>query len=229
MRFKIIIVEPKYQINIGYIARVSMNFGISKLYFVKPRAKLTGSKAIMFSKHASHLLKNAKVYGSIEEATKECSLVIGTTGIWEKANRTFKRLVLLQDSAAKLKKLDEKAVIGVLIGRDDTGLSAEEVEGCDMVMYIGTSKKYPVLNISHALGLILYEFTKQDFVPLYKGISNRKVERKELEYLFKIFDSSLEKKRIRNKKAVSAVFRRMVRASQPSGTEVHALITALKK
>ena len=53
MRFKIIIVEPKYQINIGYIARVSMNFGIGKLYFVKPRAKLTGSKAIMFSKHAS--------------------------------------------------------------------------------------------------------------------------------------------------------------------------------
>jgi TrmH family RNA methyltransferase len=188
-----------------------------------------GSKAIMFSKHASHLLKNAKVYDSIEDATKECSLVIGTTGIWEKANRTFKRIALLQDSAAKLKKIDEKAVVGVLIGRDDTGLSAEEIERCDMVMYIGTSKKYPVLNISHALALILYEFTKQDFVPLYRDISNRKVEKKELEYLFRIFDSSIQKKRIRNKKAVSAVFRRMVRASQPSGTEVHALITALKK
>ena len=105
MRFKIIIVEPKYQINIGYIARVSMNFGIGKLHFVKPRAKLTGSKAIMFSKHASHLLKNAKVYNSIDEATKECSLVIGTTGIWEKANRTFKRIALLQDSASKLKNI----------------------------------------------------------------------------------------------------------------------------
>ena len=229
MHFKIIIVEPKYQINIGYIARVSMNFGIGKLYFVKPRAKLMGSKAIMFSKHASHLLQNAKVYNSIEEATRECSLVIGTTGIWEKANRTFKRIALLQDSAAKLKKIDERAVVGVLIGRDDTGLSAEEIEGCDMVMYIGTSKKYPVLNISHALALILYEFTKQDFIPLYRDISNRKVEKKELEYLFRIFDNSIQKKRIRNKKAVSAVFRRMVRASQPSGTEVHALITALKK
>ena len=64
---------------------------------------------------------------------------------------------------------------------------------------------------------------------MYKDISNRKVEKKELEYLFRIFDSSIQKKRIRNKKAVSAVFRRMVRASQPSGTEVHALITALKK
>ncbi len=206
-----------------------MNFGIKKLYFVKPRAKLTGSKSIMFSKHASSLLKNAKVYGSIAEATRECTIVIGTTGIWEKANRTFKRIFLLQNSAQKLKRFGKEAVIGILIGRDDTGLSAKEIEECDMVMYIATDKNYPVLNISHALSLILYEFTKQKMLPIYKDISSRKVERKELNYLFKIFDSSLEKKRIRNKKAVSAVFRRMVSASQPSGTEVHALITALKE
>ncbi len=229
MRFKIIIVEPKYQINIGYIARVSMNFGASRLYFVKPRTKLTGSRAIMFSKHASSLLRNAKVYKSIAEATKDCAMVIGTTGIYEKANRTFKRVILLQNSTQKLKKLNDKAVIGILIGRDDTGLSAEEVERCDMLMYIATSKKYPVLNISHALALILYELTKQKMTPIYKDISNRKVDRKELEYLFKLFNKSLENKRIRNKKAVGAVFKRMVSASQPSGTEVHALITALKK
>ena len=55
MKFKIIIVQPRYQINLGYIARVSKNFGIKQLFFVKPRTKI-GHRAIMFSKHARDLL-----------------------------------------------------------------------------------------------------------------------------------------------------------------------------
>ena len=221
--------EPKYQINIGYIARVSKNFGIGQLHFVKPRAKLTGKKAIMFSKHASQLLKNAKTYNSISEAAKDCSILIGTTGIWRKANRTFNRLLLLPEAAQRLKKPGAGSTAGILIGRDDTGLTSEELSGCDMVLFIGTDAGYPVLNISHALSIILYELTKQKLRPMYGGISGRNADRKEQEHLFMLFNSSLEKKRIRNKKAVGSAFRRIVRASQPNSAEIHALITALKK
>ena len=56
---KLVIVSPKYQMNIGYIARIAKNFGIEKLHIVKPRANINGKKAIMFSKHAHELLENA--------------------------------------------------------------------------------------------------------------------------------------------------------------------------
>ena len=52
---KVIVVSPKYQINLGYIARVCKNFGVKELSIVKPRAKLNGNKSIMFAKHASRL------------------------------------------------------------------------------------------------------------------------------------------------------------------------------
>ncbi len=229
LQFKIIVVEPKYQINIGYIARVSMNFGIKKLYFVRPRAKLTGKKAVMFAKHARALLKSAKIYNSIADATSDCSIVIGTTGIWQKAHRTFKRTVLLQNSGKSLRRLKKDAVVGILIGRDDIWLTADEIEACDMVAFIGTNEKYPVLNVSHALSIVLYELTRQKFSLDYQNMSNRKTKKRELEYLFRIFDKSLEKKRMRDKKAVSRIFRRIINYSQPNGTETHALITALKE
>ena len=78
MEFKIIIVEPRYQINLGYIARVSKNFGVRKLFLVKPRVKI-GQRAIMFSKHAKNLLLDAKIYGDFDSAIKDCDALIGTT------------------------------------------------------------------------------------------------------------------------------------------------------
>jgi len=52
---RLVIVSPKYQMNVGYIARIAKNFGIEKLHIVKPRANIVGKKAIMFSKHAQRI------------------------------------------------------------------------------------------------------------------------------------------------------------------------------
>ena len=61
MRLKVIVVEPRYQVNLGYIARVSKNFGVQRLFFVKPRTPLAGKRAVMFAKHGRELLESAKV------------------------------------------------------------------------------------------------------------------------------------------------------------------------
>lgn len=228
MRLKLILVEPRYQINIGYIARVAKNFGVDRLYFVRPRAKITGNRAIMFAKHARELLRGAKVYGSFGDAVADCDLVVGTTGLWRKSSPTFKRIFLLSEIAGRLKRLRKDSVVGLVIGRDDTGLSSDEIEECDAIAYIGTDKDYPVLNISHALAVMLYELTKEGFASQYAEMSNRTVDRKELAFLFRSFDRLTDKKGIRDRKAVRKAFRRLVRISQPNRQEIHALITALK-
>lgn len=227
MKFKIIIVEPRYQVNLGYIARVSKNFGVKKLFLVRPRVKI-GQRAIMFSKHAKDLLLGAKIYSDFDSAIKDCDVVIGTTGIWRKARINFKRVYLIDDAIEKVARLGSRKVIGIIIGRDDIGLKTDEIEKCDMVAYIGSDKDYPVLNISHALGIILYLLTKSGFKSEYRDITKDDSDKKQMEYLFKAFDKLIEKKRIRNKKAVKGTFRRLVYLSQPNGHEIHALITALK-
>ena len=227
MKFKIIIVQPRYQINLGYIARVSKNFGIKRLFLVRPRTKI-GQRAIMFSKHARDLLENARIYPNLQSAISDCDVVVGTTGIWRKARVSFKKAYLIDEMVKRISKLGDNKRVAILIGRDDIGLTKEEIERCDMVTYIGTNPEYPVLNISHALGIILYLLSSRDFKPVYEDASNRKTDKKELDYLFRLFDKVTEKKRIRNKKAVRGVFRRLVYISQPNMQEVHALITALK-
>lgn len=46
MKLKLIVVEPKYQINLGYIARAAKNFGVKRLFLVAPRASLDGKTLI---------------------------------------------------------------------------------------------------------------------------------------------------------------------------------------
>lgn len=226
MKVKLIIVEPKYQINLGYIARVASNFGIRKLYFVRPRAKLTGAKARMFAKHAYPLLQNAKVYDDFASATRDCSFLIGTSAVWRKGHRTSS--VCFADETVK-KATTLKGVVGLVLGRDDTGLSREEIEKCDMLAFIETDPRYPVLNVSHALALFLYLIKKQEMRFLYKDIGRKEqAGLNEEEMLFAIVSKMISKKKIRNKRAVLNVFRKVIREVQPSATELHALISALK-
>ncbi|MDE1823280.1 MAG: RNA methyltransferase [Candidatus Micrarchaeota archaeon] len=228
MELKVIVVEPKYQMNLGYIARVSKNFGIKRLFLVRPRAKVNGRSSVKFAKHARDLLEGAKVYGSIDEAARDCDMIIGTTGIWRKAGRTFSRISLLEDALKRINRIKGSKRAALIIGRDDTGLSSEEIEMCDIVAYIGTDDGYPILNISHALAIMLYELTRQKFSLAYKDLSNRRSSSKELRYLFKTFGKNMEGKRVRDKRAVMNAFKRIIHLSQPNDQEIHALITALK-
>ncbi len=228
MRLRIIIVEPRYQINLGYIARVSKNFGVDRLFLVRPRTRI-GERAIMFSKHASELLRGAKACASIGEAARGCSVIIGTTGVVSKAQMSFSRTYPMAEAAKVAARMAKGGTAAVLIGRDDTGLTKDELEMCDIVAHVTTNPEYPVLNISHALGIVLYamagEGLKASGGSIGKGMP---AGVKETEYLFRVFDLMIKGKKIRNRKAVRSVFRRMVRVSRPNGREVHALITALK-
>ncbi len=229
MKLKVILLEPAYQVNLGYMARTAMNFGVEKLHIVKPRAKINGRQAIMYAKHAAGLLAGAKIYGSLAKAIEDCDIVVGTTGIWKKARSNFGNVGMAEDIAERLARTAKKGTtVGLLIGRDDTGLTSEELGMCDMVAYIGTNDAYPVMNISHALAVMLYLFTRKGFSEAYRPMLKKSPKAKELEELYFLFGSSLKGKRIRDKKAVERIFRRMVRAAQPSEQEVHALITALK-
>ncbi len=230
MRIKLIVVGPKYQLNLGYIARVAKNFGIERLFLVNPRVNVRGNRAIMYAKHARELLETAKVYRSFDDSIKDCEIVMGTTGVWEKARSNFKQVYLIEEAMKRLekRKTRKEDVLGLVIGRDDTGLSVDELEKCDIVAYIGTNPEYPVLNISHALAIMLFVLTRTKLSGSREGMKRQNPDRKELEYLYSTFGSMMKGKRIRNRKAVMNVFKRLITSSQPNKQELHALITALK-
>ncbi|WP_292466829.1 RNA methyltransferase [Methanolobus sp.] len=157
MDLRIILVEPLYQGNVGSVTRAMKNFGFSDLVLVNP-CKLEGEARAM-SSHARDLLENAKIVSSLEEAIDGCSIIIGTTGITGSRFDLHLRVPGYSPGEMKERLNGISGRVAVLFGREDNGFTKEELKRCDMIMTIPTSGVYPVMNLSHAVAVVLYEFS----------------------------------------------------------------------
>ena len=224
MEISVVAIEPLYQINLGYIARISKNFGIKKIVLVNPRCNHKGKEAIKYSKHARDLLTKATVTESLEDAT-EGTFVIGTTAIWNKTSEAFHNAYSIEKVISIMKKNGIRK-ISIILGRDDTGLTKEELSGCDATIHIETIGDYTALNISHALAIVLYEFAKtgkrEDFLKEERAGSGEMLRMSEL---FGRFIAA--RKDIRDKRAVEMAFNHILKRASPTKKELAAVSVAL--
>ena len=218
----LVIVEPMYQQNLGYIARVSKNFAIKRLNLVRPRCNYRGKEAIKYSKHARELLENAKISDSVKEATKG-TFVVGTTALWRKTGKAFYNVYTPEKLLDSIKRRKIRRV-SLLIGRDDTGLTKDELASCDASVFIPAASEYPALNISHALAILLYAFSEAKGTEI-DGLGAKSSEIGRLSRLFKMMVS--ERKDIRDRHAVSMAFDHIIKRSAPTKKELGALSVAL--
>ena len=157
----VVIVEPENSANVGAVARVMANFGFTKLVVVNPQCDVHDAMARCLAKHAQDVLKNAEVM-SWRVVFDSFDWVVATTA---KVGRDYnvRRSPMTPDVFAQSIKQNTK--IAVVFGREGIGLTNEEVELCDNVVTIPASKKYPTLNVSHSVAVVLYELFKSMSVP----------------------------------------------------------------
>jgi len=158
----VILIESEYAQNIGYIARAMKNFGMHRLILVAPKVDHLSTDAISRAKHAKDILDDAEVvdYSYYETSSKESvfndfETVIGTTSVLGD-DYNIPRLPI---TPAQLSR-NLRGSYALIIGRDGTGLRNEEIQRCNLIVTIPSSKAYPALNISHAVAVILYELHK---------------------------------------------------------------------
>jgi TrmH family RNA methyltransferase len=152
MRVSIALVEPEQEVNVGHIARLMQNFGLTELLLIKP--SFDRERAKIFAAHGKALLDSAKTvrFGDLEGFDP----LIGTTAI-----RARGRLNLVRDAVSPWELPDvlsgKNSRPCILLGREATGLTNEELAKCDVVVSINTPSAYKTLNIAHALAILLYE------------------------------------------------------------------------
>lgn len=151
---QIVLVEPLYEGNVGSVARVMKNFGLSKLVLIDPCS--LGNEARAMASHAQDLLDGARVC-SLEEVYAQSALTIATTGEVSKTICNPMRMPYYEPSEIRSMIADIEGTISVLFGRENWGLNNSEVAASDLICTIPTSKEYPILNLSHAVGVICYE------------------------------------------------------------------------
>lgn len=151
---RIVLVGPKFEGNIGAIARSMANFGLEDLVLVNPCP--IGIDAYRRATHGSDILDNARIVGTIREAVEGCTLVVGTSGVITHGDKNCTRIPLpIKEFAERTKDYEEG--IAILFGREDIGLLQEELERCDLLVTVPANDQYPILNISHAATIVMYE------------------------------------------------------------------------
>lgn len=228
LRVDVAIVEPLYDANVGYVARAMKNFGLTKLYLVNPRCPL-GDNAIKYSSHARDIVLNATKVDSLDSLVDRYDLVVGTTGKKAKRRSPIRRHVTPRELVERLRGFSGRVLL--VFGREDIGLTNEELSICDLVVIIQADPGYPILNLSHAATIIFYE--------LYNGIalgdhairsSAELPKREEIKVLMQYVDRVLRRlgkgEHVRRK--ATLILRRIIGSCRLSSSDVRLLITIVK-
>lgn len=151
---RIVLVEPLYEGNVGFAARVMKNFGFTDLILVNPCA--IGNEALIRASHAKDVLIGATLM-SLDEVFASSHRVVATTGALSHSACHPTRMPFYSPKELRELVQDLDGTISILFGRENWGLSNEEVRRADIICTIPTSPEYPILNLSHAVGVIAYE------------------------------------------------------------------------
>ncbi len=221
---RVVLVEPKNEGNVGAVARAMKNFGAEDLVLVNPCP--LGDEARKRAMHGVSVLEAARVVPDLESAIAGADLIVGTSGIDTASEKRFARIAVTpRDLGDRLAGMDGLAAL--VFGREDFGLLDEEIRRCDLLVTIPASPEYPILNLSHATTILLYEL----FSARIPARPRRKASGLEKEKLHEAFAGLMEAtdypahKRERTK----VMFRRLVGRAVPSKWEFHALMGVLQR
>jgi tRNA/rRNA methyltransferase len=149
---RIVLVEPAGALNIGSIARVMKNMGLTQLVIVNPQCDVNGEEATRMSVHAINLLQSAKIVPDLPTALAGCTRVIATTAR-ERAIPTL--LETPRQALPWLVETDEPTAL--IFGREDSGLTNAELNYATRYIRIPVGSEYSSLNLAQAVGVCAYE------------------------------------------------------------------------
>jgi TrmH family RNA methyltransferase len=184
-RVCVVLVRARNPNNIGAAARAMHDFGFRHLRLVSDYTVPfeTARSAV----DASTILAGATTFASLPDAVADCSLVIGTTAVGERALQH--PLHALPEAAAQIATAlsgeDPSARVALLFGSEKTGLSNDELSHCNWLLTIPMEQhediRHPSMNLGQAVAVCLYELVRQTGVHIGTGVpqaaSSGEVER----------------------------------------------------
>lgn len=150
---RIVLVNTTHPGNIGGAARAMKNMGLGRLYLVAPK-EYPSDKAVWRSAGAQDVLDNAVVVDSLDEAIAGCGLVVGTSA---RERRIPWPLLDPRECGESVWQEAGQHEVAVVFGREDRGLTNEELHKCNYHVHIPANPDYSSLNLATAVQVICYE------------------------------------------------------------------------
>ena len=153
----IVLVETSHPGNIGSVARAMKTMGLSRLSLVNPKDFPSGD-ANALSGNARDVLDSATIYSSLEEAIKQSTFVYATSA----RNRSINWPTVNPEKATDqiTEQIAGDKEISIIFGREDRGLTNEELQLANFHLEIPANPEYSVLNIAMSVQIVTYELFK---------------------------------------------------------------------
>ena len=150
---RVVLVNSAHPGNIGGAARALKNMGLSQLYLVQPR-EFPAANAVWRAAGASELLDSAVVVETLEEAVADCGLVVATSA---RERRIPWPLLTPRECGVRAVAEAKSHPVALVFGREDRGLTNEELQACNYHVHIPSNPEYSSLNLATAVQVLVYE------------------------------------------------------------------------
>ena len=149
----VVLVEPSGPLNVGSVARLCANFEVGELRLVAPRCDHLGEEARRMAVHGGWLLEQARLFPTLSAALADCCRVVATSG-----RRAGEPLPLQAPEPALRWLAQARGPCALVFGREDRGLSNDELLQAGQLLTLGSGDAYASLNLSHAAALVLHSW-----------------------------------------------------------------------
>jgi len=156
MQLAFVLVEPKVPENVGAAARALCTMGFSELWLVNSDLH-TRPEAHWLAHGSDHILDNARIFPDLAAVRNSVDLLMGTSAKPRHKRQDWHEPGSLRNLMAS--KGTSVAAAALVFGREDRGLSNDELALCDLLTGFPMAVSYPSLNLSQAVMLYAWELS----------------------------------------------------------------------
>lgn len=232
----VILDKPQLAENIGAVARVMANFGLTELRLVNPRDGWPQDRAWAAASGADWVLDGVRVFATVAEAVADLERVLATTG---RPRGLRMPIITPREAAGDLHaRAGAGQKTGLLFGGERTGLETDELVLCQAIVTIPVDERHRSLNLAQAVSINAYEWrvAVDGGPPGIFGEAEPPAPAQEVEGMFGHLETELEEggffhppeKRPTMMRAIRAMLNRAELSSQEVRT-LRGMIVALAK
>jgi len=149
----LVLVEPQDLVNIASAIRVAKNFGLTDVRLVNPR-EFDAWRVEGIAHNTGDILARLRITATLDEALADTAYVVALTARERRAKRSMLRP---RAAAQSLVERSADGPVAFVAGREDKGLTNDELDRCHAMVTIPTDPGYRSLNLAQAICVMCYE------------------------------------------------------------------------
>ena len=223
MNLVIVLNNPQNLVNVASVIRAMKNFGLRDLRLANPREEFEHRRITGIAHGCDDIVKRTQIFDNLDAALADRTYIAGMTARQRAAKRNMERP---RDAAVTLLAAANEGQAALLLGREDRGLTNEELDLCHRTVTIQTAPENASLNLSHAFAIMAYELfvarTDLDFKPPKRD--SQPATQQDLEDFFGRSEEALEAVeffKTRNHQTIMRTIREVVHRTPMDAREVH--------